>query len=338
MADERTGLGQEVGRWRLASRLNSFLGPGGLETPADAIRAQAAVAGIDSLELNYPQHLRRLPEEELAALLAETGLRLTGVNLRFDDPEFAAGAFSNPRRATRERAILVAQEAVEVAARHGADHVVLWMEADGSAAPFALDHGHAWEAEAAAVRRVGAHDSAVRVSVEYKPAERGGSRFVPLVRSMGEALLLAADVGLPNVGVTIDLCHALIAGERPAAAAALALGRGRLFGVHLNDGFGERDDGLPVASVDPLGTLELLAELRRHRYAGTIYFDTFPEADAAAAECAANVRTLRGLEALLDDLGSEGLSAPLGADHVEVLDRRLRALGLGGAVEGLARG
>lgn len=318
MADGRGGAGRTGGRWRLASRLNSFLGPGGLGTPAEAIRAQAAVPGIDSLELNYPQHLRRLPEEGLSALLAETSLRLTGVNLRFDDPEFARGAFTSPRPTTRGRAIGIAQEAVDLAARHGADHVVLWMEADGASAPFALDYGRAWEAEVDAMRRVADHDPAVRVSVEYKPAERGGGAFVPLVRSMGEALLLVTDVGRPNAGVTIDLCHALIAGERPAAAAALALARGRLFGVHLNDGFGEKDDGLPVASVDAWSTLELLAELRHHRYAGTIYFDTFPAADAAAAECAANVRTVRALETILDDLTP--------GDPMPPLDQRLRTL------------
>jgi len=319
-------------RWRLASRLNSFLGAGGAATPAEAIRAQAAVPGIDSLEINFPQHLRRLPETELSALLAETGLRLTGVNLRFDDPAFARGAFSHPVPAVREQAVQTAQAAVEFAARRGADHVVLWMEGDGAGDPFAIDDARAWVWEVDGVRRVAAHMPAVRVSVEYKPAARG-ERFVPLVRSMGEALLLAGDVGLPNVGVTLDLCHALMAGERPAAAAALALGRGRLFGVHLNDGRGERDDGLPVGSVDPVRTFEVLAALRRSGYAGTIYFDTFPPAPQAAAECAANVRAVRRFEAMLDDLGSAGVEG-LWQEPTAGLTERLRAAGFEPGGEG----
>lgn len=309
--------------WRLASRLNSFLAPGGLHSVADAIRAQASIPGLDAVEINLPQHLRRTLEPAIAAALAESGLRLTGVNLRFDDPAFAAGAFCHPVPATRDHAIDTARQAMEFAARHGADHVVLWMEADGAAAPFALDHDRAWQAEVEGVRRVAEHDPAIRVSIEYKPAERGGGPFVPLVRSMGETLLLAAEVGLPNVGVTLDLCHALIAGENPTAAASLALARGRLFGVHLNDGHGQRDDGLPVASVDPWRTLELLVRLRRAGYPGTLYFDTFPSADAAAAECAANVATLRRCESLLDATGIVPGAPSPSPDTVAALARRL---------------
>ena len=76
-------------------------------------------------------------------------------------------------------------------------------------------------------------------------------------------------------------------------AAALALRDGRLFGVHLNDGYGQADDGLLVGSVHPWQTLELLATLRRHDYRGTIYFDTFPVREDPAAESAANVARVR---------------------------------------------
>lgn len=324
MTDRGSERSMEPRRWRLASRLNSFLAPGGVATPVDAILAQATIPGIDSVEINYPQHLRHSSESAIAAALARIGLRLTGVNLRFDDPAFRNGAFCHPDAGTRQRAVTTAIEAVEFAARHGADHVVLWMEGDGSRAPFALDFERAWADEVAGIRRVAAHDPTTRVSVEYKPAERDSGSFVPLVRSMGEALLLAADVGRDNAGVTLDLCHALIAGETPAAAAALALNRGRLFGVHLNDGHGHRDDGLPVASVDPARTVELLAQLRRGGYTGTLYFDTFPHARDAAAECAANVRVVRRIEALLDAEGIVAGSPPLGTERGHTLAERLR--------------
>ena len=228
--------------------------------------------------------------------LAESGLTLTALSLRFEGPDFADGAFTSPRAETRERAIRLAQDAVELAARLAVPHVDLWMAYDGFDYPFQVDYDRLWADEVDGFRRVAAHDPAIRISVEYKPLE---PRRTALIRGMGEALLAVRDVGLPNFGVQIDFCHSLMAREQPAMAAALALREGRLFGVHLNDGYGQADDGLLVGSVHPWQTLELLATLRRHDYRGTIYFDTFPVREDPAAESAANVARVRALEAVL---------------------------------------
>ena len=312
----------------LATRLNSFRGAG--EDVATAIRAVAAVPGLSVLELNYPQHVVRLREGELAALLEETGLRLTALNLRFEGPEFSDGAFTSPRRETREGAIRLAQEAVELARSHGATHVILWMADDGFDYAFEVDYASLWSAETEGFRRVAAHDPAVRVSVEYKALD---PRRFALIRTMGEALLAARDVGLPNFGVTLDFCHSLMAGEQPAAVAALALREGRLFGVHLNDGYGQADDGLRVGSVHPWQTLELLAVMRTGGYAGTLYFDTFPVREDPAAECAANIATVRRYEALLDDLDWAAVTAAQEL-HDALAARRLLAGLLGERSEG----
>lgn len=298
-------------RYRLATRLNAFRLRGqGIE---EAIRRVGRVAGVTALELNYPQHVAALGVDRLAPLLDEVGLLLTGINLRFEGDEFADGAFTSPREATRQRAVRLALEAVEVAARHGARHVVLWMADDGFDYPFQVDYGQLWSDEIDGFRRVAAHDPAMRVSVEYKPAE---PRRYALIRSMGDALLAAGDVGLPNFGVTLDVCHGLMTGEHPPAAAALALRQGRLFGVHLNDGYGRADDGLMVGSVQPWRAIELLSILRDGGYDGSLYFDTFPEREDPAAECAANIATVRRYEAALDRLDRSVLEAARSAHDV----------------------
>ncbi|MBE2278324.1 MAG: hypothetical protein IAE87_18745, partial [Rhodobacteraceae bacterium] len=51
----------------------------------------------------------------------------------------------------------------------------------------------------------------------------------------------------------------------------------RILGVHLNDGYGKRDDGLMAGSVHPVQTVELFVDLIRWGYDGVIYFDTFPD-------------------------------------------------------------
>lgn len=295
-------------RYRLATRLNSFRNHGAMRGASvlDILRTVARVPGITAVEMNYPQHLWDLSETDLADVLTETGLALTALSLRFEGQDFLDGAFTSPREATRERAIRLAQDAVELAGRLEVPHVNLWMAYDGFDYPFQVDYERLWNDEIDGFRRVAAHDPAMRVSVEYKPVE---PRRTALIQGMGEALLAVRDVGLPNFGVQIDFCHSLMAREQPAFAAALALRAGRLFGVHLNDGYGQVDDGLLVGSVHPWQTLELLAMLRRYDYRGTIYFDTFPVREDPAGESAANVARVQRLEALLDRLDMDELTA-----------------------------
>jgi sugar phosphate isomerase/epimerase len=295
-------------RYRFATRLNSFRDRGVLRGAAapDLLRAVARIPGLSAVELNYPQHLQGTSEDALREALAETGLALTALSLRFEGPDFADGAFTSPRADTRVKAIRLAQEAVELAGRLGVAHVDLWMAYDGFDYPFQVDYGRLWADEIDGFRQVAAHDPAIRVSVEYKPID---PRRTALIRGMGEALLAVRDVGLPNFGVQIDFCHSLMAGEQPAMAASLALREGHLFGVHLNDGYGQADDGLIVGSVHPWQTLELLAALRKYDYRGTIYFDTFPMREDPAAESAANVTRVRRLEAILDRLDEDVLAA-----------------------------
>jgi xylose isomerase len=309
--------------WPYATRLNSFRRDG--RSVADAIRLAATTPGLDAIELNYPQHLNDLDDEALAGLLAETGLRLTGLNLRFEGRRFANGAFTSPDAGARADAIGIACEAVDLAARFGAGHVILWMADDGFDYPLQVDYDRLWQDEIDGFRQVALHNPAIRVSVEYKPVD---PRRWALVRSMGESILAVRDVSLPNFGATIDFCHALMAGENPAAAAALALREGKLFGVHLNDGYGIADDGLMVASVRPVQTLELLLALQQGGYDGTIYFDTFPIREDPVGECAANIAAVERLRSAIDRLPVDQLADARASHDALAIDRLLREAGI----------
>ena len=78
-------------RYRFATRLNSFRdrGADGGATASDLLRAVARVPGLTAVELNYPQHLQvhGTTETELIEALAETGLALTALSLRFEGPD-----------------------------------------------------------------------------------------------------------------------------------------------------------------------------------------------------------------------------------------------------------
>jgi xylose isomerase len=93
----------------------------------------------------------------------------------------------------------------------------------------------------------------------------------------------------------------------PAHAAYLASRHSRVLGVHLNDGYGKRDDGLMAASVHPVQTLELLVTLRRINYSGAIYFDTFPDHSGLdpVAECSTNIEVVLRLQEIAASLADD---------------------------------
>lgn len=182
--------------------------------------------------------------------------------------------------------------------------MTIWLGQDGFDYNFQLDYAEAWDLEVAGIREVALHDPQCRISIEYKPDEPRAHSLLP---DAATTLLAIAEAGAPNLGVTIDFAHALYAGEQPAYAAHLVHRRSRLFGVHLNDGYGKRDDGLMVGSVHLRSTLELLRQIRRDGYDGALYFDTFPDASGLdpVAECEANIQTVRRLLAVANRLESD---------------------------------
>jgi xylose isomerase len=311
---------------KLATRLNSFrLQKGQKLSVGEALAAISRVKGISAVELNYPQHFDAA-SGDVFLKARDLGLAITALNLRYDGPDFIHGAFTHPLAPNRAKAIAVSQAAVELAARSGIDHVILWMGPDGYDYPFQANYQNLWDLEIQGFRAVAEVSPDVRVSVEYKPSD---PRRFSLIRNMGEALLAVDDVGLANFGVTLDYCHLLMAGENPAFAAALALKRGKLFGVHLNDGYGPADDGLMVGTVSLWQTLELLWELHRGKFMGTIYFDTFPDRMDPAAEASRNARMVRKLQAALGRMPLQAFAAAQAAQDVAAANDIIHALILG---------
>jgi len=241
----------------------------------------------------------------MARRLEDLGLTVNGLAMRFyGSPSFKLGAYTHPDPAVRQDAMDLTKRGIDVGRAMGATLMTVWPGQDGFDYGFQADYRQLWEWEAEAFGAVAAHDPQVMVSIEYKPNE---PRAYSLLPDAATTLLLIREVGAENLGVTLDFAHSLYADERPAFAASLIARHAHLLGLHLNDGYGKRDDGLMVASVHPQETLELLRQARRDGYAGAIYFDTFPDASGLdpVAECAHNIRTVEKLWALADRLDGD---------------------------------
>jgi len=271
-----------------AARLNAFRVTGG--TVAEMIAGAGRVGGLSAADLNYPDHFAAHDPAALSGLLAGQGLALNGLAMRYSGvPGFRLGAFTHPDPATRRAAIDLTRRGIDACAAMGGRQMTLWLGQDGFDYSFQVDYARIWDDTVAALAEVADHNPAIDIAVEYKPNEPRAHALLP---DMATTLLALREVGRANTGVTLDFAHMLYAGEMPARAAMLAARQSRILGLHLNDGYGKRDDGLMAGSVHPVQTVELLVAMARLGYAGVIYFDTFPDLSGLdpVAEARANIR------------------------------------------------
>ena len=293
-------------RRRFATRLNSFASkpPAAWTGKPTALQmaARAATAeGLTDVDLNYPDHLGTDPAATGRAI-RDLGLAVNGLAMRYySNPAFKIGAFTNPDPAVRREAIDLTKRGIDAARAAGCTLMTLWLGQDGFDYAFQADYERLWGWEVEGIREVALHDPDCLISLEYKPNE---PRAFSLLPDCATTLLALREVGLPNTGVTLDFAHVLYADEQPAFAAALIARHSRLLGVHLNDGYAKRDDGLMVGAVHSVQTIELLREIDRSGFAGPIYFDTFPDLTGLdpVAECEANIATVTRMWRVVDRL------------------------------------
>lgn len=293
-----------MNKYKFAARINSFLRE--TSSLAEALKAVAKVPGVEYVDMNYPTHVTADSVAMVKSSLADAGLKLNGLALRYYEyPEFRLGAFTHASKAVRDKAIDETRRGIDATAELGGTVLTIWPSQDAFRYPLQADYGQVLDWEVAGFLAAARHNPSVAVSAEYKPDE---PRTYYLMNDIGTTLLIIKEVGHPNTGVTIDFCHSLYARENPAYALDIAARYSRVLGVHLNDGYGFRDDGMPVASVNIQQTLEFLHYAIRSGYDGVYYFDTFPDGEGAAEELCFNARiTSRLLDIASDSEFSESI-------------------------------
>ena len=155
------------------------------------------------------------------------------------------------------------------------------------------------------LREVADYAPDLKISIEYKPFEE---REFALVDSAGMTLYLIREVDRPNVGCTLDFCHMLMKHDNPSFGLALAASTGKLFGLHMNDGYGRKDSGLIFGSVNFALSAEFIYYLEKYNYDGVVFFDTFPIREESRGECQANVDAFELIKSKVDREGVEKIS------------------------------
>lgn len=298
----------------LGNTCDRFLPTGYKEkrTPREMIREAAAIPGLAGLELVGSWDITRKNAAEMKRLLRGHGLACVSIipDL-FSQQRWGRGSFSSKDPAIRAQALEESRIVGGLARELGCGLVNLWLGQDGYDYPLQshYDRERGWLAEGLHTLAAGFPD--LRFALEYKPKEPRTHSFQARA---GDTLLMAHEIGLPNVGVCIDTGHALMAGENLAEAAVLLHRHGqRLFHLHFNDNYRTWDDDMIVGSLHFVEYLELCFWLRELDYRGWYSMDQYPYREDGAAAVRESVRFLQGVDALLTAKTSARLRALVAA-------------------------
>lgn len=282
-----------------AGRFNSFIFKG--QNVFDAIEAYKNMDGITHLEFNYPEHIEGYDIEELKKAMQP--LKVNGLALRWRK-DFLYGDLTNPDESLRQRAIKMAKDGADVCRELGGSVVTLWLENDGFDYPFQMDYEKCWKQVVEAIREIADYAPDIKISIEYKPFEE---REFAMIDSTGMTLYLIHEIDRDNVGCTLDFCHMLMKHDSPAYGLALAAAKGKLFGLHMNDGYGWKDSGLIFGSLNFAQSAEFIYYLERYDYNGVVFFDTFPIREESKAECQANIDAFELIKGKVDKIGADNI-------------------------------
>lgn len=286
---------------KFAGRMNTFIHKGDKDI-FETIEAYRQIPGVTHLEFNFPEHVAPYDMDRLLAAVGD--MKVNGVATRFKE-HFVAGEFSNPDPSVSRDAVRLCKDAADACRRLGGEVLTIWLGFDGFDYPFQMDYEAKWNHMIACFQEIADYASDLKVSIEYKPYE---PRAFSMIDGVGLTLLAIEEIGRPNVGATLDFCHMLMKRESPSFSLALTARNGKLFGLHMNDGYGAMDNGLIFGSVHLAQALEFVYYLKKYRYDGVCFFDSFPFREDSRREVETNIETFNRLEAAVDRLGMERIA------------------------------
>jgi xylose isomerase len=287
---------------QLTDRFSKYHQPRSIGAKLDFLGEINGVAGV---ELIYPYDFA--DPTELQSALRRNGLKVAAVNLNLkNDPLWERGSLTVPDAGIRREAVRWLQEALDAAAGLDAPRITVAFLNDGHDYSFEADYQQAWEWMVEGLREAAGHRPDRVLSVEYKLSE---PRVRTTVGDVAKGILLCQDVGLNNVGITLDMGHALYAGENPSESLALM----RRFGVkpyiHLNDNYRNWDWDLLPGTVNFWDLLEFMVYLNEYGYDDWMTFDVFPARVDAAKAFGLAVRQMEKVRSLADRLDIETIRA-----------------------------
>jgi xylose isomerase len=265
------------------------------------------VEHISGLELCYPADFENF--ENLKALLKQHNLGVSAVNFRSRRTgKWLRGSFSSALKEEQREALEDLKKAMSFAKELGCNRITTCPLNEGHDYIFEMNYFKAYEAMEAVIGEAASYLPEVKISIEYKWND---PRARCLLGGAGETLAFCLGTGYDNVGVTLDIGHAIQAGERPAQSAVMLHRAKRLFYVHLNDNDKFWDWDMIPGAYNFMDFIEFLYYLRIIGYEDWIAYDVFPKEIDMVENFNAVTKVTRKLQALAADLDQAGIEALL---------------------------
>lgn len=270
---------------------------------AERLDMAKKVRNMDGIEVVYPQEFDN--PEQTVAMIKDSGLPVSAVNLNVkSEKKWQSGSFTSPEPELRADAVSYMKTAMDLAAELDSWMVTCCPLIDGHNYSFQVDYLKQWKWLEDGLTEAAKHRSDVKISLEYKPNE---SRNYVILGDMGRSLYLCERLGMENIGVTMDVGHALVAKETPAEVMSIAAQAGRLFYVHFNDNAREWDWDMLPGSVNLWDLLEMIFYLDRLDWEGWLAYDVVTRDGDQIEAMSATIAIIKVIQTLLDKLGREQL-------------------------------
>jgi len=183
------------------------------------------------------------------------------------------GSITSYEEKIRRQALGEIRKAMDWAVEMNCDTIDVWLGQDGYDYLFQTNYIQVWERLVKGIQECAEYRPEIKICIEYKIKEP--RRYI-FISTVGKTLQLIKEVNRENVGVLLDIGHALAAGENPAESVALLSREDKLLYLHFNDNYGSWDDDMTVGSVHFLHLLEVIYWLNKVEYNGWHTLDIFP--------------------------------------------------------------
>lgn len=270
----------------------------------------AKIRGYDGVEIVYPYEVNDAAYTR--AMLKKYRLKVAAVNVNVKaEPEFLNGGLTSTKKAVREKAVRFIKESKDFAEAVGADKVTCCPLGDGFEFTFQCDYRKMWTCLVDAFGECGSYREEIPLFIEYKPSETRGKCFID---SAAKTLCLLHEIGLKNMGVTLDFGHSIYGGEQPAEAVALIASSPYRLYIHINDNDGKWDWDYFCGTKHFLEYVEFLYYLKKYGYKDYLTSDTSPTRWDIKGTFEANSRITNRIWVMLDKIDDRAFSRLIAGD------------------------
>ena len=271
------------------------------KTIEDMFADAAKVNDLSGLELVGTWHLNEKNIDQVKALKNKYNFKIPIVVVdTFAQKRWGNGSFSSKDKEIRKEAVKEVKKYMDIASELDCKLIDIWPGQDGYDYSFQADYTADTKNLIEGLSECASHRNDVKIGLEYKPKE---PRTHCYVSSLAKALWLIEKTGKENIGVVLDVGHALYAYENIAESVALCSMYGnKLFHLHLNDNYRLWDDDMMVGSVHLQEYLELLYWLKKTGYAGWYSLDIFPYREDGIGSAKESISWLKEMIKAVDSI------------------------------------